>query len=203
MAKKNNTSGLSRRDFLKTGATAGAAVGLQLPLLPRRQDRVRRYGPGKVPCELLINGQKQTVEIEPRVTLLRAIRDHLHLTGPKEVCDRGACGACTVLVDGAPIVACMTLALDVQGAAITTVEGLSKGGKLDPIQEAFVACDAYQCGFCTPGMVMACKALLEQCPDPTPEQIRRGFQGNICRCAAYNHIFEAARAAAKARKEGK
>jgi aerobic-type carbon monoxide dehydrogenase small subunit (CoxS/CutS family) len=198
MAKKSN--GISRREFLKTGATAGAVVGLHLPMPAQDKSTVKRFGPGKVPCELWVNGTKRTIEIEPRVTLLRAIRDRLNLTGPKEVCDRGACGACTVLVDGAPVNSCMMLALDAQGRAITTIEGLSKDGKLDPIQEAFVTCDAYQCGFCTPGMVMSCKALLDKHPDPTPEQIRRGFQGNICRCAAYNHIFEAARVAAKARK---
>lgn len=198
MAKKDN--GISRRDFLKTGATAGAAVGLNLPLPAQDKAAVKRFGPGKVPCELIVNGAKRTIEIEPRVTLLRAIRDRLHLTGPKEVCDRGACGACTVLVDGAPVNSCMMLALDAQGKSITTVEGLEKDGKLDPIQEAFIACDAYQCGFCTSGMILSCKAMLDKHPDPTPEQIRRGFQGNICRCAAYNHIFEAARVAAKARK---
>jgi aerobic-type carbon monoxide dehydrogenase small subunit (CoxS/CutS family) len=194
--------GITRREFLKTGATAGALVGFPLPI--KKQDKkIARLGPGKVPCELQINGARKTVEIEPRTTLLRVLRDRLGLTGPKEVCDRGACGACTVLLDGVPVVSCMMLALDAQGRAITTIEGLGKDGKLDPIQEAFVACDAYQCGFCTPGMILSCKALLDKNSDPNPEQIRRAYQGNVCRCAAYNHIFEATRVAAKARRGGK
>ena len=146
---------------------------------------------------LNVNGVAREAYVEPRVTLVDFLRGELGLGGVHVGCEHGVCGACTVLLEGTPIVSCMTLALDVQGREITTVEGLGKEGKLDPIQEAFVSCDAYQCGYCTPGMLMTCKAFLDKNADPNPEQIRRAYQGNICRCAAYNHIFAAVEAAAK------
>jgi aerobic-type carbon monoxide dehydrogenase small subunit (CoxS/CutS family) len=152
----------------------------------------------KVPLTLNVNGKERKLSVEPRVTLLRALRNELDLTGPKEVCDRGACGACSVHVDGALVPACMTLAVDVAaGQKITTIEGLSDGDKLHPIQEAFVKHDALQCGFCTPGMVMACKALLDKEKSPTLTQIKRAISGNICRCGTYNRIFAAVQTASK------
>jgi len=136
------------------------------------------------------------------VTLLDALREHLDLTGAKPVCLRGQCGACTVLADGKPILACMTLAVDAQGKDIVTIEGLSKGERLHPIQEEFVRADALQCGFCTPGMVLASKAILDVTTDPTLEEIREGLSGNICRCGTYTRIFEAVRSAGKRMRGG-
>ena len=136
---------------------------------------VKVYGPGKTPVTLMVNGAKHTLQIEPRVTLLDALRDNLDVTGPKRVCDRGECGACTVMIDKKLSYSCSTLAIDAQGKQITTVESLAEGGRLHPVQQAFVDNDASQCGFCTPGFVVATKALLDKHPQPTPEEIRRGL----------------------------
>ncbi|PYX86229.1 MAG: (2Fe-2S)-binding protein [Acidobacteria bacterium] len=154
-------------------------------------EEVPVYGPGKVPIELSVNDKKYKLELEPRVTLLDALRDNLDITGAKRVCDKAECGACTVLMDAKPVYACSVLAIEAQGKAITTVESLMQGGKLHPIQQAFVDHDASQCGFCTPGFVVACKAFLDQHPNPTPEDIRRGLSGNLCRCGTYAGIREA------------
>ncbi len=131
------------------------------------------------------------------MTLLRALRNHLGLTGAKEVCERGACGGCTVLLDGAPICACLLLAVDAVGHEITTVEGLGAPDRLSPVQAAFVECDALQCGFCTPGFVVASTALLRQNPHPSLEEIKAGLAGNLCRCGTYGRIFEAVQRAAQ------
>jgi xanthine dehydrogenase YagT iron-sulfur-binding subunit len=128
------------------------------------------------------------LQVEPRVTLLDALRDKLDITGAKRVCDRGECGACTVLLDNKSVYACSILAIDTQGKQITTVESLMQGGKLHPVQQAFVDNDASQCGFCTPGFVVSTKYLLDQHPDPTPDDIRRGLSGNFCRCGTYAGI---------------
>jgi xanthine dehydrogenase YagT iron-sulfur-binding subunit len=149
-----------------------------------------------VKVSLQVNGAAREVEIEPRVTLLNALRNHLDLTGTKKICDRGSCGGCTVLVDGAAVNSCLMLALDAEGRKVETIEGLASGGKLHPLQEEFCAHDALQCGFCTPGMVMACKALLDRKKEPSLDDIREGISGNICRCGTYNKIFDAVRAAA-------
>jgi len=153
---------------------------------------------------LRINGRDYEVEVEPRTTLLSVLRDEmdtngqrLNLTGVKQVCDRGECGGCTVIMDGKAVYSCMTLAIDAQGKDILTVEGLADGDKLHPLQEAFIEHDALQCGFCTPGFLMTAKALLDKNLDPTPEEIKRGLTGNICRCGAYTRIFEAVQTAAK------
>jgi len=155
-------------------------------------------GPGKVPIQLQVNGQIHTLEVEPRRTLLDALRVDLHLTGTKKVCNMGECGACTVLLDGKAIYSCLTLAIECEGHDILTIEGLADGDDLDPIQQAFVDHDAFQCGFCTPGQIMSIKGLLEHNANPGPEEIRRAVAGNICRCGAYRHIFKAAEAAAQA-----
>jgi xanthine dehydrogenase YagT iron-sulfur-binding subunit len=155
------------------------------------------FGPGKVPIKLTINGKAQTVEVEPRVTLLDALRNDLDVTGAKRVCDRGTCGACTMIVDGKPVYSCTTLAIEAQGKSITTVEGLMQGDKLHPLQQAFIDNDAQQCGFCTPGFVVACKAFLDKNPNPTPEQIQRGLGGNLCRCGTYMGVRAAVAQAAK------
>lgn len=186
---------VTRRGFLRgVGAAAGAAA-VGVPTFGT-QDAAKVLGPGPVPVTLHVNGAARKVEIEPRVTLLNALRNHLDLTGTKKICDRGACGGCTVLVDGAPVNSCLMLALDAEGRKIETIEGLAPEGGLHALQEAFCAHDALQCGFCTPGMVMACKALLDRVPDPALEDIQEGISGNICRCGTYNRIFDAVRAAA-------
>jgi len=192
--------GVSRRDFLKGLGVGGGVVGAGL-LAGRAAEAAaqpgpRRLGPGPVSIGLLVNGQSRTLSIEPRVTLLDALRDRLDLTGAKEVCDRGSCGACTVLVDGRPVYACMMLALDARGRAITTIEGIGKPGKPHPIQSAFVEKDALQCGFCTPGFVVAAHALLEGRPNPTLDDVREGLAGHVCRCGTYPRICAAVLAAA-------
>lgn len=147
---------------------------------------------------LRVNGQPRTLNVEPRVTLLRALRNHLDLTGAKEICDRGGCGGCTVLVDGRPVLSCLMLAVDAVGREVTTVEGLGDPERLSPVQAAFVECDALQCGFCTPGLVVSATALLRANPDPTLEQVKDGLSGNLCRCGTYPRVFEAVQKAARA-----
>jgi xanthine dehydrogenase YagT iron-sulfur-binding subunit len=162
---------------------------------------VKVWGPGKAAVSLKVNGALRRVEVEPRVTLLEALRHDLDLTGAKRVCDRGTCGACTVVMDGRPVYSCSVLAIDAQGRAITTVESLAgAAGKLHPLQQAFVDCDGQQCGFCTPGFVMACKALLDRHPSPTPEQVKAGLGGNLCRCGTYVGVRAAVAQAASAQK---
>jgi xanthine dehydrogenase YagT iron-sulfur-binding subunit len=163
-------------------------------------DEVKELGPGKVPVTLSVNGNKLNAQLEPRVTLLDALRDKFELTGAKRVCDRGTCGACTVLMDDKPVYSCSVLAIDAQGREITTIEGLGEPGKLHPIQQAFVDHDAQQCGFCTPGFVMATKAFLERNPNPTLEEIKHGLGGNFCRCGTYAGMREAVMQAAKTMK---
>jgi xanthine dehydrogenase YagT iron-sulfur-binding subunit len=151
--------------------------------------------PARVTTHLTVNGATHTLEIEPRRTLLETLREDLHLTGAKPGCDMGTCGACTVLVNGAPIYSCLTLAVTCQGAAITTIEGLGDGETLDPVQQAFVEHDALQCGFCTPGQVLAMKALVAGTPAPlTDDAITHAMAGNLCRCGAYPKILAAGRA---------
>jgi xanthine dehydrogenase YagT iron-sulfur-binding subunit len=155
--------------------------------------------PLTVPVHLRVNGRPYDLRLPPHATLLDTLRDTLGLTGTKKVCDMGQCGACTVLCDGVAIYACLKLAIESQGCEITTIEGLARAdGTLHPIQEKFVECDALQCGFCTPGQVLALKALLDRTPDPTPDEIRRGLAGNLCRCGAYAGIMRAAQEAARA-----
>src|SRR6266540_7091360 len=188
---------VSRREFLKGAgvtslATAVTAAGVAET---EAQTGARAIGPGEVPVTLMVNGKRLELKIEPRVTLLDAIRNRADLTGNKRVCDRGACGACTMIVDGRAVYSCSTLAIEVQGKQIRTVEGLASGGTLHPVQQAFCDVDAMMCGFCTPGFVMATVALLEKTPNPTESQIRHGLDGNICRCGTFVRILEAANAA--------
>ena len=147
--------------------------------------------------DLLVNGNRHTVLVEPRWTLLSVLREKLGITGTKVGCERGECGACTVLIDSVPRYACLTLAMECEGAEIVTVEGLMKGEELGPVQQAFVEHDAFQCGYCTPGQIMAVEGLLRKKPDPGPEEIRHGVSGNLCRCGAYANIFKAAHRAAE------
>src|SRR2546423_7945304 len=186
--------GLTRRGFL--GSTAAGGV-VAATATEARAAKPKTLGPTKAALTLNVNGQDHKVTVEPRVTLLRAMRNSLDITGPKEICDRGACGGCGVIIDGKLVNSCMMLAVDAAGKKITTVEGLSQNGQLHPIQAEFVKLDALQCGFCTPGMVMACKALLDHKKDPSLVEIKRGLSGNICRCGTYTRIFAAVQAAAK------
>jgi len=160
-----------------------------------KQETVR--GPGKVPVKLTVNGIEYNVEIEPRRTLLDVIRNDLHLTGTKEACNMGECGACTVILNGKAVYSCLVLAIECEGDSILTVEGIAQGDKPDPLQKAFIEHDAFQCGFCTPGQIMTARALLDANPNPTREEIRQAMAGNICRCGAYLRIIEAVEAAAR------
>jgi xanthine dehydrogenase YagT iron-sulfur-binding subunit len=210
---------VSRRDFLKTAgvgslATAVTAAGeadveAQSGVPAARTVRggvesgARVVGPGEVPVTLTVNGKRLELRIEPRVTLLDAVRNRADLTGNKRVCDRGACGACTMIVDGRTVYSCSTLAIEVQGKQIRTVDGLAAAnGTLHPVQQAFCDKDALMCGFCTPGFVMATVALIEKHPNPTLEQAKKGLDGNICRCGTFVRVLEAAMEAGKAVARG-
>jgi len=187
--KEEERSGVSRRDFLKiSGISVAVPVVAGPKTLWAAGQEVPVQGPGKVPMDFTINGRNYKSNLEPRVTLLDAIRDEFDLTGAKRVCDRAECGACTVLMDKKPIYACSVLAIEAQGRQITTVESLMHEGKLHPVQQAFVDNDGSQCGFCTPGFVVACKAFLEKHPSPSLEDIRHGLSGNLCRCGTYHGI---------------
>ena len=189
-------SGVSRRRFLQTlGVSAAAAPLAQSAVAQPRgragTDGVAILGPGPVNISLRINGKPYEATIDPAATLLEALRIDLNLTGTKEICDRGACGGCSVLLDGTLTASCMLLAVDAIGSEITTIEGLAEGDRLDPVQESFVRHDALQCGYCTPGMIMATKALLNENPRPTVDEIKRGLSGNLCRCGTYTNVVNA------------
>ncbi len=188
-ARGRKARGVSRRVFLKT-AGAGAAATSVLGT-PSAKAAPAILGPKAAELTLKVNGASKTLNVEPRVTLLRALRNHLDLTGAKEVCDRGACGACTVLVDGKPVCSCLMLAADAVGHEITTPEGLGSPEAMSPLQAAFVECDALQCGFCTPGFVVSATALLAANPRPTLDDVKAGLSGNLCRCGTYSRVFEA------------
>lgn len=204
--KDDKARALGRRDFVKlvgsTTAAISAGVLGNAGLLP--EDASARIatadgviGPGPVPIVLRINGKQKSLTVEPRVTLLDALRDRLDMTGAKKVCDRGTCGACTVIINGKSVYSCTTLAIDVaegigSGADIQTIEGLAPEGQLHPISSAFVDNDAQQCGFCTPGFVMATKAYLDHHPHATYEEVKHGLGGNICRCGTYMGVRHAA-----------
>lgn len=193
-------SGVTRRTFIQTlGVGAAAtAVGTDDPAeartpMSRAQDP-EVLGPDPFNVTLRVNGSDLTTPIDPATTLMETLRWHLNLTGTKEVCDRGSCGACSVLLDGQVVMSCMMLAVDAVDREIATVEGLAPdadAGDLDPLQEAFIRHDALQCGYCTPGLLIACRALLNETPQPTLDEIRKGISGNICRCGTYTNIFNA------------
>jgi xanthine dehydrogenase YagR molybdenum-binding subunit len=196
--------GFDRRTFLRGSAAGGALTGLLTLSGKARAAKPPTVvsGPGTVPVTLRVNGAARAVKIEPRTTLVSALRDQLKLTGTKVGCDRGACGACTVHLDGVPTLACTTLAIEVGERAITTIEGIAKGETLHPVQQAFVEQDAMQCGFCTPGMVMSCAALLARTPKPDRAEIRHAVSGNLCRCGTYPKVFTAVMAASGQPTEG-
>jgi xanthine dehydrogenase YagT iron-sulfur-binding subunit len=192
-------SGLSRRQFLRgsglsaaTAAISGGATALveAAEADDKKADAVG-MGPGLVSLSLNVNGKKLDTKVEPRVTLLDALRNYLDVTGCKRVCDRGSCGACTVLVDDKPIYSCTMLAVEAQGKKITTAESLVEGDKLAKVPAAFVKADAQQCGFCTPGFVVAMHAVLQTNPKATPAEVEEGLCGNICRCGTYEQMRDA------------
>jgi xanthine dehydrogenase YagT iron-sulfur-binding subunit len=195
-------SGFSRRGFIRGVGISGGALGSGL----LEQEAVAApapanvSGPGPVPITLNINGKPVKLSVEPRVTLVDALRNYLDLTGAKRVCDRGTCGACTVIMGGKTVYACTVLAIDAQGKEIQTIEGLATGNALHPVSQAFWDNDGQQCGYCTPGFVMACKGFLDENPNPTEEDMKHGLGGNLCRCGTYVGVRKAALQAAKAMK---
>lgn len=193
--------GFSRRGFLRgAGVSTGAIGGVLLEEEAQAaQAGGKTMGPGAVPITLTINGKPNQLTVEPRVTLLDALRNHLDMTGAKRVCDRGTCGACTVLMNGKAVYACSVLAIDAQGKQIQTIEGLANNA----IPQAFVNHDAQQCGYCTPGFVMAAKGLLDRTPAPTLEQVESGLGGNLCRCGTYIGMRKAVLEAAKTARGGR
>ena len=197
---------LSRRALLKGGVITAAGAAIAESGLGALADEVEArgnksagkvLGPGAVDVTLKVNGQDKPLSLEPRTTLADALRVNLDMTGTKIVCDRGECSACTVIVDGTPVCSCMTLAIDAQGKEIRTIEGLAHGDQLHPVQEQFIEHDAMQCGFCTPGMIMSCAALLERNKNPDINDVRTAVSGNLCRCGTYPHVFKATLAAAE------
>jgi xanthine dehydrogenase YagT iron-sulfur-binding subunit len=200
--ERHDGPGVSRRGFITTmgaGVVGTAALGAR----PSEAASASVVAAGDtVTVGVTVNGIPRRVAVEPRTTLLEVLRGPLGLTGAKPACERGECGACTVLVNGETRYACMMLAVEAEGAEVTTVEGLLDGETLGPVQQAFVEKDGFQCGFCTSGQVLAVEGLLRKKKDPTPEEIREGLSGNLCRCGAYAHIFEAARRAGELKRGG-
>ncbi len=192
---------VSRRGFLATVSTSAAAAAVVGAAIPAAAAAAPDDA-GTATVDLRINGRRYRLSVEPRETLISVLRERLGLTGAKPGCERGECGACTVLLDGSTRYSCMTLAVEAQGHEITTIEGLSNGEALSPVQQAFIDEDGYQCGFCTPGQVMAAESLLRANPNPTLAEVRLGMSGNLCRCGAYGHIFKAVQKAAAARQKG-
>ncbi len=198
------SEGVSRRGFIATlgtgavaaaatAAAAGASVAAGAEVLPEAAEMVR--------TTVTVNGRRHRLMVEPRWSLLFVLRDQLGLAGTKVGCERGECGSCTVLIDGKPRYACMTLAIEAEGAEITTLEGLMKGEELGPVQQAFAEEDAFQCGYCTPGQIMAVEGLLRANPNPTLDEVRQGVSGNLCRCGSYALIFKAATRAAELKRK--
>jgi aerobic-type carbon monoxide dehydrogenase small subunit (CoxS/CutS family) len=197
--------GVSRRGFLRGLGTGLAATALTGGVLTARSGEAEAAAApgepaavsGKAPVTLTVNGKKRSASVDPRRTLLDMLRNDFDLTGAKKVCDQGSCGACTVLLDGRTVYACMTLALDADGKKVETVESLARGDHLHPLQAAFIEHDALQCGFCTPGFLMSSKALLDKNKRPTLDDVKNACSGNLCRCGTYPHIFTAVLDAAK------
>ncbi len=203
MPDPNPATTVSRRSFLgSAGVAAGSAVLLReaRAAVAADADGPPILGPDPVRLTLTVNGVARAVTVQPRATLAEVLREALDLTGTKIGCDRGACSACTVWLDGAPIASCMLLAIDVGPRAVTTIEGLAQGDTLHPVQAAFIDHDAMQCGYCTPGMVMSCAALLQRNPNPGTEQVQTAIDGHLCRCGSYPHVLEAMQAISQARK---
>ncbi len=186
-------SGFTRRDLVRGTLVGAIAASAGSKMTATETGTV---GPGPAPLELKVNGTVHRLSVEPRVTLVETLRERIGLTGTKVVCGRGACGSCTVLIDGVPVCSCLTLAHEASGRSITTIEALAEDGRLSPLQQAFIEADALQCGFCTSGMILSCKVLLDANPRPTRSQIREAVAGNLCRCGTYPHVFDAVERAA-------
>jgi xanthine dehydrogenase YagT iron-sulfur-binding subunit len=203
MAKKDDEKdrqGITRRGFLQIVGAGAVASGASGAL--SAEPAAETAEPAELTrIRLLVNGRRHRLTVEPRWSLLFVLREKLGLTGTKVGCERGECGACTVLLDGQPRYSCLTLAVEAEGKEITTLEGLMRGEDLGSVQQAFLERDAFQCGYCTPGQIMAVEGLLRSTPDPSFEEIRRGVSGNLCRCGTYDHIFKAARRAADLKRE--
>ena len=196
-----SSRGVTRRGFLTTMGAGAVTIAVSSKLAAQPAAEAEMTERGEMTKVMLrINGRDYRLLVEPRWSLLYVLREGLGLTGAKLGCERGECGACTVLIDDVPRYACMTLAVEAEGTKITTIEGLMKGEDLGPVQQAFVEHDAFQCGYCTPGQIMAVEGLLRANPSPSAADIRRGVSGNLCRCGAYKHIFNAAQKAAKLKK---
>ncbi len=197
-------SGFSRRGFISGVGLGGGALGTGLlESEATAAPAAAVAGPGAVSITLNLNGKPMKLTVEPRVTLVDALRNYLDMTGAKRVCDRGTCGACTVIMNGKTVYSCTVLAIDAQGKNIETIEGLATGNNLHPVSRAFVDNDAQQCGYCTPGFVMACKGFLDEHPNPTEADVNHGLGGNLCRCGTYMGIRKAVLQAAKDMKGGK
>lgn len=193
----------TRRTFLKSAGIGSAAVVAGRGLLSARAEGAEVMKSGElVRVSLMINRRRHTMLVEPRQSLLYVLRERLGLTGTKIGCERGECGACTVLMDNVPRYACMTLAVEAQESEITTLEGLMSGEELGPVQQAFAESDAFQCGYCTPGQIMTVEGLLRASPDPSVEEVREALSGNLCRCGAYPNIIRAAKRAAALKQGG-
>jgi xanthine dehydrogenase YagT iron-sulfur-binding subunit len=200
---------MSRRAFFKGAGVSAVGAGLwdsgimQVAEAAARDGEAAALGPEILSVALTVNDRSVSVRIDPATTLVEVLRNELGLTGTKIGCDRGACSACTVWLDGEVASSCMTLALDAHGRRITTIEGLADGDTLHPVQQAFVQHDALQCGFCTPGMVMSCAALLNRKPDANLDDVKSAIGGHLCRCGTYPNIFKATLAVAKAKAGGR
>ena len=198
--------GITRREFLKSASTAiaGSAVfdtNLQAAVTsPEAEQNEAVVGPAPMRILLDVNGVQRALDVAPQATLAEVLRGSLNLTGTKIGCDRGACSACTVWVQRVPVASCMMLAVDVGERKVVTIEGLARGDELHPVQSAFIAHDAIQCGFCTPGLVMSCAALVESNRNPSLEDVKAAISGHLCRCGTYPHVFAATLDAAKAVK---
>jgi len=202
--KPKRKTNFSRRGFLQgVGIGGGVLTTGVLEQEAEAQSSAKVSGPGEVPVTLTINGKPYKLNIEPRVTLCDALRHRLEFTAAKRVCDRGTCGACTVIIDGKVMYSCTVLAIDAQGRQIQTLEGISQNGKPHPVSVAFTNNDAQQCGYCTPGFVMAAKGFLDKNPNPTYEQVKKGLGGNLCRCGTYVGVRKAVLEAAQTMKGGK
>jgi aerobic-type carbon monoxide dehydrogenase small subunit (CoxS/CutS family) len=192
---------LSRRGFLGSSAAVGVSLGAAAQAAPKK-DALPVAAADGAKVRLVVNGAAHELTVEPRATLADTLREKLGLTGTKVVCDRGACSACTVFLDGTPVVSCLTLAIEAQGKNITTIEGVARDDDLHPVQAAFIEHDAMQCGFCTPGMVMSCVHLVDNHPSPTLDDVKLATSGNLCRCGTYPKVFAATLQAAAAKRKG-
>lgn len=202
-------NGSSRREFLGRLAAISAGLTVVTPLARAKQAAEKsaskepsKTESGLIEVSLKVNGKNETLRIDPRVTLLDALRDRIQLTGTKKGCDQGQCGACTVHIDGKSALSCLTLAVMARGKEITTIEGLAKGEELHPVQEAFIACDGFQCGYCTSGQIMSAVACIQEGHIGSDTEIREFMSGNLCRCGAYPNIVDAIKMAAPKMKGG-